>query len=76
MFPVWRVACTLFLISFLGCPLLLNAQTSKSGNQTQGAVSTGAAHAAVLDTEKRPITVGGFVDSGPIVFQDIAQQQA
>jgi hypothetical protein len=26
----------------------------------------------VLDAEKRPITAGGFVDSGPVVFQDVA----
>jgi enediyne biosynthesis protein E4 len=74
MVPFCRVAYTLFLMSFVSCPLLLNAQTSQSGNQTQGAVSTGTAHAAVLDTEKRPITAGGFVDNGPIVFQDIAKE--
>jgi len=42
--------------------------------QMQGSVSTGGAHAAILDSEKRPITAGGFVDSGPIVFQDVAKQ--
>src|SRR5271170_6712205 len=42
--------------------------------QTQGAVSSGAAHAAVLDNEKRPITAGGFVESGPIVFQEVAEK--
>jgi len=42
--------------------------------QTQGAVSTGGAHAAVLDSEKRPITAGGFVDHGPIVFQEVAEK--
>jgi len=42
--------------------------------QTQGAVSSGAAHAAVLDNEKRPITAGGFVESGPIVFQELAEK--
>jgi hypothetical protein len=42
--------------------------------QTQSAVSTGAAHAAVLDSEKRPITAGGFVENGPIVFQDVAEK--
>ena len=26
----------------------------------------------VLDPEKRPITAGGFVDNGPVVFQDVA----
>ncbi len=41
---------------------------------TQGAVSTGAAHAAVLDKEKRPITAGGFVKNGPIVFQNVAEK--
>jgi enediyne biosynthesis protein E4 len=42
--------------------------------QTQGAVSTGGAHAAVLDSEKRPITAGGFVDHGPVVFQEVAEK--
>src|SRR5271154_2769235 len=42
--------------------------------QTQGAVSSGGAHAAVLDSEKRPITAGGFVETGPIVFQEVAKQ--
>ena len=42
--------------------------------QTPGVVSTGGAHAAVLDSEKRPITAGGFVDSGPVVFQDYSEK--
>ena len=37
-------------------------------------VNTGEAHAAVLDAEHRPITAGGFVKSGPIVFEDIAEK--
>jgi hypothetical protein len=41
---------------------------------TPGVVSTGGVHAAVLDSEKRPITAGGFVDSGPIIFQDISEK--
>src|ERR1700754_2425152 len=39
-----------------------------------GGVNTGAAHEAVLDSEHRPITAGGFVKTGPIVFQDIAEK--
>jgi hypothetical protein len=49
-------------------------ETKPAPSQMQGSVSTGGAHAAVLDSEKRPITAGGFVDSGPIVFQDVAKQ--
>lgn len=59
----------------------LNAQEQESnsaqtpqGSHTQGAVSTGAAHPAVLDAEHRPITAGGFVDSGPVVFQNVAEK--
>jgi enediyne biosynthesis protein E4 len=48
------------------------AQSSTS--QAPGVVSTGLAHAAVLDSEKRPITAGGFVDSGPVVFQDVSEK--
>ncbi len=40
--------------------------------QNRGAVSTGGAYAPVLDEEKRPITAGGFVSNGPVIFQDIA----
>jgi hypothetical protein len=38
-----------------------------------GGVNTGAPHAAVLDAEHRPITAGGFVKTGPIIFQDVAE---
>ena len=53
----------LLLFSLAGC--LLNGQ--------QG-VATGGVFAPVLDSEKRPITAGGFVKTGPVVFQDIAQK--
>jgi len=42
--------------------------------QAPGVVSTGGAHAAVLDAEKRPITAGGFVKEGPVIFEDVAEK--
>ena len=47
------------------------AQNPQPAQQQSGS-STGGVHAAVLDAEHRPITAGGFVKSGPIVFEDIA----
>jgi hypothetical protein len=44
------------------------AQQQVPGHDREGVVSTGAAHSAVLDSENRPITAGGFVDHGPVVF--------
>jgi enediyne biosynthesis protein E4 len=49
-------------------------EASQTTPQSPGVVSTGGAHAPVLDNEKRPITAGGFVDSGPIVLQDISEK--
>lgn len=40
----------------------------------QGGSATAGEFAPVLDSEKRPITEGGFVKSGPIVFQDISKR--
>ncbi|HMH15925.1 MAG TPA: CRTAC1 family protein [Edaphobacter sp.] len=69
--------CALFTIP----PASLAQQTPDSqsskpqeGGQppAAGGVNTGGVHAAVLDKEHRPITAGGFVQTGPIVFQDIA----
>ena len=34
---------------------------------------TGPPQAPVYDAEKRPITAGGFVESGPVVFQDVTK---
>ncbi len=53
----------------LALPCLLAFQAAKPHDS---AVSTGEAHAAVLDAEHRPITAGGFVDHGPVIFQNIA----
>ncbi len=53
-----------------------DSQSSKpqEGGQppAAGGVNTGGVHAPILDKERRPITAGGFVQTGPIVFQDIA----
>jgi len=52
-----------------------SAQTQPGNPAPQmGGVNTGGTHAAVLDAEHRPITAGGFVKTGPIVFKDLAQQ--
>src|ERR1700722_985655 len=62
-------------------PLRALVQEQASGappaEQQQGATSGiagGLGEAPVYDAEKRPITAGGFVDSGPVVFQDITKE--
>jgi hypothetical protein len=48
---------------------------AKSGSQSaQGGSATAGVFAPILDSEKRPITAGGFVKQGPIVFQDVAEK--
>jgi hypothetical protein len=42
--------------------------------QEQSGSATAGVFAPVLDSEKRPITMGGFVKTGPIVFQDISEE--
>jgi hypothetical protein len=38
-----------------------------------GGIASAGVFAPVYDSEKRPITAGGFVDKGPIVFQDVTK---
>ncbi|HZQ43666.1 MAG TPA: CRTAC1 family protein [Acidobacteriaceae bacterium] len=56
-------------------PLEHEAQKPVEGSQpaTSGGVSTGGAHPVVLDTQHRPITAGGFVKTGPVLFMDVAK---
>lgn len=39
-----------------------------------GGASNAGSHAAVFDAQHRPITAGGFVKTGPIVFKDYTKQ--
>ena len=47
-------------------------QTSHPQSQ-QGGNATGGTFAPVYDAQKRPITAGGFVDHGPVIFKDITR---
>jgi hypothetical protein len=40
---------------------------------SSGAV-TGSPHPVQLDSHQRPITAGGFVSSGPVIFEDISEK--
>jgi hypothetical protein len=48
-------------------------QSGQSGGMSSG-IAGGLGAAPVYDENKRPITAGGFVDSGPIVFQDVTKK--
>jgi enediyne biosynthesis protein E4 len=39
----------------------------------QGGASTAGVYAPIHDAENRPITAGGFVEKGPVVFEDISR---
>ena len=46
-------------------------QSGAPGAMTGGMANAGP-HTAVFDSQHRPITAGGFVKTGPIVFQNVA----
>ncbi len=64
--------CVAPLLSAQAAPPAQSGPTPTGPPQALGGVTTGGTYAPVLDAEKRPITAGGFVKTGPIVFQDIA----
>ncbi len=53
---------------------LYGGNAASSPAQQQGGSATGGVFAPVLDSENRPITAGGFIKEGPVVFKDISQQ--
>ena len=61
--------------AFLFFALALQTYTGNAQGQTGqqsmgGGESTGGVHAAVHDAQNRPITAGGFVKEGPVIFID------
>ncbi len=48
-------------------------QTAQRQQSGTGGIASGVRGVPVFDKEGRPITAGGFVDKGPVVFQDITK---
>ena len=67
----------LTLVSGAGAQSAEDQQAQHPGEGTQEApipgVRTVVPHEAVFDAEHRPITAGGFVKDGPVIFQDISE---
>jgi len=75
------LAAALTSVFFVIAPFVNGQQPSnpplygaKSTTALQGGSATAGTFAPVLDAEKRPITAGGFVKTGPIVFKDISEK--
>jgi enediyne biosynthesis protein E4 len=64
-----RCVAFLLLVCLATVPNLLAQQTSVPSGEASGPV-----HAAVKDSQHRPITAGGFVDNAPVVFLDATQK--
>jgi len=77
----FRDFCSALLIATLTAPATFWPQQA-SGQQAPppqqggmgGGIAGGLGAAAVYDELKRPITAGGFVDKGPVVFEDITKK--
>jgi hypothetical protein len=59
---------------WFGCAatlLAVRVVCAQAGQASGMGPSTGQAHGAVLDAQHRPITAGGFVATGPVIFKDV-----
>ena len=66
----------IFLFFYFFCPSL-GAQTkpqSGKDSNAQSPIVTSGVHKGVFDAKHRPITVGGTVEDGPIIFQNVAEK--
>ena len=65
-------ALIVLMLAFFAPANPLAAQDATKRQSTMGSGS-GANMPPIYDSQKRPITVGGIVDSGPVVFMDVAK---
>ncbi len=82
--PRRRMSVFVNLLSYVLLSQALVAQTTPGGGAqrtnegaqpvSRGGVNTGTPHIAILDDQKRPITAGGFVATGPAVFLDLTEK--
>jgi hypothetical protein len=55
-------------------PLYGGNSTTTANSSRGGGSATAGVFKPVLDSEKRPITAGGFVKTGPIIYRDISEK--
>ena len=72
MFPAFRALSFSALLVAVTSPLVLSQEKPTQGADSAHQVESN--HAVQLDSEHRVITAGGFVKSGPVVFQDISEK--
>ena len=65
-----RVVAFWFLVWVLSLPTGGHTQQGQQQGGMGGGIASGVASKPVYDEQKRPITAGGFVDKGPIIFED------
>ena len=72
---VLGVACALCLVLFIGGRDwgAKRQQPKPEQSGRGGGIASAGSFAAVYDAQKRPITAGGFVDQGTVVFQDVTK---
>jgi hypothetical protein len=72
MFPAIRaLSLSAFLVAAPFLPLVAQNKPSQGPDSSHSVESN---HAVQLDSQHRVITAGGFVKSGPVVFQDVSEK--
>ncbi len=61
--------CALVSVSAVAQPI---SESPASASSQHPGMATGSAQRANYDEQHRPITAGGFVKSGPVIFQNVA----
>ena len=61
------------LLTLLVSCAAIDCFSQKPDGSGAGGIASGVARAPVFDQQGRPITAGGFVGTGPVVFQDVTR---
>jgi len=72
---IFGAMVTAFLTPGTGWGVLAAQSGQQEGmQQSQSGMANAGPKTAQFDSQHRPITAGGFVKTGPIIFQDVAKE--
>jgi enediyne biosynthesis protein E4 len=71
--PGGVILALLFVCGILSAQSTKPPATQSKEQSGMGGISSAGTFAPVYDAQKRPITAGGFVDKGPVVFEDVTR---
>src|SRR5260370_14963664 len=68
------ISVCVLIVFLIALGIYRHQQNQQNPQSSMGGIASGVVAAPIYDSQNRPITAGGFVDKGPVIYEDATRQ--